>query len=70
MPEPVLLEEVAGRTVRHAEQGIGADPSDPAALVLRGAQLRVGYRAAARSRVRRETVRDPSRATAPRTAPA
>ncbi|MFD3538967.1 FAD-dependent monooxygenase [Streptomyces sp. NPDC058662] len=37
-------EEVVGRTVRHARQGIEADPADPATLMLREAQLLVGYR--------------------------
>ncbi|MFJ3877599.1 FAD-dependent monooxygenase [Streptomyces sp. NPDC090077] len=36
-------EEVVGRTVRHATQGFGADGADPAAIVLREAQLLVGY---------------------------
>ncbi|MCX5395719.1 FAD-dependent monooxygenase [Streptomyces sp. NBC_00102] len=38
-------EEVVGRTVRHATGGgVRADPDDPAALMLREAQLLVGYR--------------------------
>ncbi|WP_073908045.1 FAD-dependent monooxygenase [Streptomyces sp. CB00455] len=37
-------EEVVSRTVRHAAQGIQADPEDPATLMLREAQLLVGYR--------------------------
>ncbi|NUK04350.1 FAD-dependent monooxygenase [Streptomyces lunaelactis] len=37
-------EEVVGRTVRHATEGIQADPTDPATLMLREAQLLVGYR--------------------------
>jgi 2-polyprenyl-6-methoxyphenol hydroxylase-like FAD-dependent oxidoreductase len=37
-------EEVVGRTVRHATQGIQADPDDPQTLMLREAQLLVGYR--------------------------
>ncbi|WP_339127394.1 FAD-dependent monooxygenase [Streptomyces sp. f51] len=37
-------EEVVQRTVRHATQGIQADPADPATLLLREAQLLVGYR--------------------------
>ncbi|NUL04356.1 FAD-dependent monooxygenase [Streptomyces lunaelactis] len=37
-------EEVVGRTVRHAAEGIQADPTDPATLMLREAQLLVGYR--------------------------
>ncbi|MFE1553802.1 FAD-dependent monooxygenase [Streptomyces sp. NPDC058734] len=37
-------EEVVGRTVRHATRGFAADPADPAAFVLREAQLLVGYR--------------------------
>ncbi|MET9697077.1 FAD-dependent monooxygenase [Streptomyces sp. NPDC006529] len=37
-------EEVVGRTVRHAAQGVQADPSDPRTTLLREAQLLVGYR--------------------------
>ncbi|MFD9306479.1 FAD-dependent monooxygenase [Streptomyces sp. NPDC060048] len=37
-------EEVVGRTVRHAAQGIEADPDDPLTIQLREAQLLVGYR--------------------------
>ncbi|MFI8520664.1 FAD-dependent monooxygenase [Streptomyces sp. NPDC085481] len=37
-------EEVVGRTVRHAAQGMQADPEDPETLMLREAQLLVGYR--------------------------
>ncbi|MFG2874786.1 FAD-dependent monooxygenase [Streptomyces sp. NPDC048337] len=37
-------EEVVGRTVRHAAQGVQADTDDPATLLLREAQLLVGYR--------------------------
>ncbi|MFF4554837.1 FAD-dependent monooxygenase [Streptomyces sp. NPDC001422] len=37
-------EEVVERTVRHAGQGVQADASDPATLMLREAQLLVGYR--------------------------
>ncbi|WP_336319805.1 FAD-dependent monooxygenase [Streptomyces lavendofoliae] len=37
-------QEVVGRTVRHARQAVPADPEDPAALLLREAQLLVGYR--------------------------
>ncbi|MEU4496648.1 FAD-dependent monooxygenase [Streptomyces sp. NPDC023998] len=37
-------EEVVGRTVRHASEGIQADPADPATLMLREAQLLVSYR--------------------------
>ena len=37
-------EEVVGRTVRHATHGIEADPDDPRTLMLREAQLLVGYR--------------------------
>ncbi|WP_412075278.1 FAD-dependent monooxygenase [Streptomyces xanthophaeus] len=37
-------EEVVGRTVRHATQGMQTDTDDPATLVLREAQLLVGYR--------------------------
>lgn len=36
-------EEVVGRTVRNARQGIGAGDSDPARVILREAQLLVGY---------------------------
>ncbi|MEU8527417.1 FAD-dependent monooxygenase [Streptomyces sp. NPDC048629] len=37
-------EEVVGRTVRHAAEGVQADPEDPVTLMLREAQLLVGYR--------------------------
>ncbi|MGW0579795.1 FAD-dependent monooxygenase, partial [Streptomyces sp. NPDC002920] len=37
-------EEVVGRTVRHATQGIETDPDDPRTVLLREAQLLVGYR--------------------------
>ncbi|MDR6974599.1 2-polyprenyl-6-methoxyphenol hydroxylase-like FAD-dependent oxidoreductase [Streptomyces sp. 3330] len=37
-------EEVVGRTVRHATQGIEADPDDPRTILLREAQLLVSYR--------------------------
>ncbi|MFD0143794.1 MULTISPECIES: FAD-dependent monooxygenase [unclassified Streptomyces] len=37
-------EEVVGRTVRHANQGIENDSEDPATLMLREAQLLVSYR--------------------------
>ncbi|MFJ3802436.1 FAD-dependent monooxygenase [Streptomyces sp. NPDC090088] len=37
-------EEVVGRTVRHAVHGMEADPDDPATVLLREAQLLVGYR--------------------------
>lgn len=37
-------EEVVGRTVRHAAEGVQADPTDPATLLLREAQLLVNYR--------------------------
>ncbi|MEU9995866.1 FAD-dependent monooxygenase [Streptomyces sp. NPDC050848] len=37
-------EEVVGRTVRHATQGMEADPEAPATLILREAQLLVAYR--------------------------
>lgn len=37
-------EEVVGRTVRHATQGMEADPEDPETLILREAQLLVAYR--------------------------
>jgi 2-polyprenyl-6-methoxyphenol hydroxylase-like FAD-dependent oxidoreductase len=36
-------EEVVGRTVRHARAGFDADADDPATLMLREAQLLVGY---------------------------
>jgi pentachlorophenol monooxygenase len=36
-------EEVVGRTVRHARAGLEADPDDPATIMLREAQLLVGY---------------------------
>ncbi|MDT9692296.1 FAD-dependent monooxygenase [Streptomyces sp. P9(2023)] len=37
-------EEVVGRTVRHATQGLEADPDDPRTLMFREAQLLVTYR--------------------------
>ncbi|MCY0941098.1 FAD-dependent monooxygenase [Streptomyces antarcticus] len=37
-------EEVVGRTVRHAAEGVQADPEDPVTLLLREAQLLVTYR--------------------------
>ncbi|NEA53204.1 pentachlorophenol monooxygenase [Streptomyces sp. SID13666] len=37
-------EEVVGRTVRHATRGIESDPDDPKTIMLREAQLLVGYR--------------------------
>lgn len=37
-------EEVVGRTVRHAAEGVQADPEDRETLLLREAQLLVGYR--------------------------
>ncbi|WP_329117505.1 FAD-dependent monooxygenase [Streptomyces sp. NBC_01353] len=37
-------EEVVGRTVRHATQGMETDPEDPSTLMLREAQLLVAYR--------------------------
>ncbi|MGW2860208.1 FAD-dependent monooxygenase [Streptomyces sp. NPDC001205] len=37
-------EEVVGRTVRHASQGVQADVTDPRTLMLREAQLLIGYR--------------------------
>ncbi|MEV7282535.1 FAD-dependent monooxygenase [Streptomyces sp. NPDC093111] len=37
-------EEVVGRTVRHASGGVQADPEDPRTLLMREAQLLVGYR--------------------------
>ncbi|MFF1409093.1 FAD-dependent monooxygenase [Streptomyces sp. NPDC058289] len=36
-------EEVVGRTVRHATQGIDKEPDDPRTVLLREAQLLVGY---------------------------
>jgi len=36
-------EEVVGRTVRHARAGFDADPDDPATMMLREAQLLIGY---------------------------
>ncbi|MGW4160124.1 FAD-dependent monooxygenase [Streptomyces sp. NPDC004788] len=36
--------EVVGRTVRHSKEGVQADPEAPARLLLREAQLLVGYR--------------------------
>lgn len=37
-------EEVVDRTLRHARSGIQADPDDPATMMLREAQLLLGYR--------------------------
>ncbi|MFJ9143157.1 FAD-dependent monooxygenase [Streptomyces griseus] len=37
-------EEVVGRTVRHAVEGVQADPTDRETLLLREAQLLIGYR--------------------------
>lgn len=37
-------EEVVRRTVRHAAEGVQADPEDPGTLLLREAQLLVSYR--------------------------
>ncbi|KMO95150.1 FAD-dependent monooxygenase [Streptomyces roseus] len=37
-------EEVVGRTVRHAAEGVQADPQDADTLMMREAQLLVGYR--------------------------
>ncbi|SES47783.1 2-polyprenyl-6-methoxyphenol hydroxylase [Streptomyces sp. yr375] len=37
-------EEVVGRTVRHATQGIESDPDDPRTVLLREAQLLITYR--------------------------
>lgn len=37
-------EEVVQRTVRHAGEGVQADPDDPSTLIRREAQLLVGYR--------------------------
>ncbi|MFI5546258.1 FAD-dependent monooxygenase [Streptomyces sp. NPDC051815] len=37
-------EEVVGRTLRHATEGVQADPEDPQTLMLREAQLLVAYR--------------------------
>lgn len=36
-------EEVVGRTVRHARQGVGAGVSDPVVVLLREAQLLINY---------------------------
>ncbi|MFE3864905.1 FAD-dependent monooxygenase [Streptomyces goshikiensis] len=36
--------EVVGRTVRHAAEGVQADPDDPGTVMLREAQLLIGYR--------------------------
>jgi len=36
-------EEVVGRTVRHAQEGFEADSDDPPAVLMREAQLLVGY---------------------------
>ncbi|MFD6281658.1 FAD-dependent monooxygenase [Streptomyces sp. NPDC060209] len=40
-------EEVVARTLRHARSGIQADPDDPGTMMLREAQLLVGYRGSA-----------------------
>ncbi|MFC8596463.1 FAD-dependent monooxygenase [Streptomyces atroolivaceus] len=40
-------EEVVARTLRHARSGLQADPDDPATMMLREAQLLVGYRGSA-----------------------
>ncbi|MFF3886433.1 FAD-dependent monooxygenase [Streptomyces sp. NPDC001914] len=37
-------EEVVARTVRHAAHGVQADPDDPGTVMLREAQLLLGYR--------------------------
>lgn len=37
-------QEVVGRTVRHARDGFEAEPADPTTMMLREAQLLVGYR--------------------------
>ncbi|MEV0414093.1 FAD-dependent monooxygenase [Streptomyces sp. NPDC050448] len=37
-------EEVVGRTVRHSAEGVQADPEDAQTLMMRQAQLLVGYR--------------------------
>ncbi|MFD4138880.1 FAD-dependent monooxygenase [Streptomyces sp. NPDC058572] len=37
-------EEVVGRTVRHATEGVQADPDDPETIMMREAQLLVAYR--------------------------
>ncbi|MFD9406391.1 FAD-dependent monooxygenase [Streptomyces sp. NPDC059989] len=37
-------EEVVSRTVRHAAQGVQADPDDPETVMMREAQLLLGYR--------------------------
>ncbi|MEV6265108.1 FAD-dependent monooxygenase [Streptomyces sp. NPDC051784] len=37
-------EEVVARTVRHARGGVQSDPEDPGTLILREAQLLLGYR--------------------------
>jgi 2-polyprenyl-6-methoxyphenol hydroxylase-like FAD-dependent oxidoreductase len=37
-------EEVVGRTVRHATEGIDSDPDDPETIMMREAQLLVAYR--------------------------
>ncbi|MGW2561140.1 FAD-dependent monooxygenase [Streptomyces sp. NPDC001514] len=37
-------EEVVGRTVRHAAEGIQADPDEPETIMMREAQLLVAYR--------------------------
>ncbi|MEU6311036.1 FAD-dependent monooxygenase [Streptomyces sp. NPDC047014] len=37
-------EEVVGRTLRHSARGVQSDPEEPETLILREAQLLVGYR--------------------------
>lgn len=63
-------EEVVGRTVRHATQGIETDPDDPRTVMLREAQLLVGYRDGPLAAPRTGPPTRPSPATGPRTAPA
>lgn len=60
-------EEVVGRTVRHAVEGMENDPDDPATVMMREAQLLVGYQEA-RPWTRPATAGAPVPATGHRTA--
>lgn len=63
-------EEVVGRTVRHATQGMETDPDDPRTVLLREAQLLVEYWGGPLSGSPYGPADAPSRATGPPTAPA
>lgn len=62
-------EEVVGRTVRHATQGMESDEDDPRTVLLREAQLLVGYRGDRSPAARSARTARPSPANGPRTAP-